>query len=196
MNEVKLVAFKRESGKKSAKSTRASGLVPGIYYFKGDEAISISVKPLDLRDIVYTAHSKLVNLQIEGDTETRNCVLKDKFFDPVTDQLMHFDLMGLPLDKKVQMEIPVNLKGQSAGVRLGGMMMQNIRKVHVKCYPKDLPDSLEVEVSKMNMGDSIHFRDISIPGVEFEVNPETVIAHVTQPRVVAKVEEAAPSKKK
>jgi len=99
MKEITLVAERRNAGKRASKDVRNAGFVPGIYYAHGDENISLKAKPLSLRPIVYTSLTRLVNLQIEGEND-KLCFLKDVKFDPVTDNLVHFDLQGIKADQK------------------------------------------------------------------------------------------------
>ena len=95
MNEQLLQVQKRETGKNSAKKIRNEGMVPGIFYIKGEDSIPLAATPLSLRDFVYTSHTKVIDLKIEGEDEPRQCVLKAVNFDPVTDKLIHFDFSVL-----------------------------------------------------------------------------------------------------
>lgn len=97
---------------------RRIGTIPGIYYHKGEEPISISVKELDLRPLIYTAESHIVKLILDGE-EDRTCIMKTYDFHPTTDRIVHFDLQGVSGDETVRVEVPVVLKGQSIGVKEG-----------------------------------------------------------------------------
>jgi large subunit ribosomal protein L25 len=150
----------------------------------GIDTVAIAAKPLELRPIIYTSQAKLVNLQIEGDKETKQCFLKDSSFDPLTEQLIHFDLIGITEGHTISVDLPVVLKGQAKGVREGGVLQQNMHKVRVDCLPADLPEDLEIDVSDLAIGKALHIKDFSIPHLKFEAPPDTVIVSVVPPRVI------------
>ncbi len=182
MKEIALVAERRETGKKASKAVRNGGYVPGNYYANGDENINIKAKPLSLRPIVYTSLTRLVNLEIQGENIQKLCLLKDVRFDPVSDEIVHFDLQGIKQDQKISVEVPCKLAGQPNGVRQGGKLMQTMHKIKIKCYPKDLVESLEANITKLEMGDVLYLRDINTDNLEIELPEDTVIARVSRPR--------------
>ena len=183
MNQVHLKVKSRETGKQISKKYRREGLVPGVFYTKGDEPIAILSDPLSLRPIVYTSQTRIVDLEIEGQPDTRECVIKDVVFDPVTDKIIHFDLLGVIRGQKLSIEIPVVLKGQAIGVREGGISQHTLHRVVVTCLPKHLPNSIEVDISELKIGDSVSLKDIEIENVEFDVPMDTKIVSVVPPRV-------------
>ena len=158
-------------------------MVPGIFYINGKESIPILAKPLDLRSIVYTSTTKIVNLQIEGENGSVECFLKQASFHPVTDKLIHFDLMGIISGKTISVDIPIVLKGQAKGVREGGMLLHVHHKLLVECLPKDLPDAVEIDVTELTIGKSVHIKDVLVPDVKFHLSPDTVLVSVVMPRV-------------
>jgi large subunit ribosomal protein L25 len=182
MKEIAFVAERRETGKKASKAVRNSGYVPGNYYANGDENINIKAKPLSLRPIVYTSLTRLVSLEIQGEDTQKLCILKDVKFDPVSEQIVHFDLQGIKQDQKISVEVPFKLSGQPSGVRQGGKLMQTIHKIKIKCLPKDLVESLEANITKLEMGDSLCLKDINTDNLEIDLPPEAVIARVSKPR--------------
>ncbi|MBX3043318.1 MAG: 50S ribosomal protein L25 [Candidatus Kapabacteria bacterium] len=183
MKEIALVAEKRETGKKATKAVRNSGYVPGNYYANGDENISIKAKPLSLRPVVYTSLTRLVNLKIESDNIDKLCFLKDVKFDPVSDQIVHFDLQGIKQDQKISVEVPFKLTGgQPIGVRQGGKLMQVLHKIKIKCLPKDMVESIEAPVGKLEMGSVLYLKDLNTENLEIELPEDAVIARVSKPR--------------
>ncbi|MFP4527661.1 MAG: 50S ribosomal protein L25 [Candidatus Kapaibacterium sp.] len=188
MNEQLLQVQKRETGKNSAKKLRKQGLVPGIFYIKGEDSIPLSATPLSMRDYVYTSHTKVIDLKIEGEDEPRQCVLKSVNFDPVTDKLIHFDLLGIKPGQKLTVAIPIYFKGQAPGVRSGGIFQRVVHKLKVTCLPKDLVEQFEVDISKLELGQAIHLSDIETENLEFDANQDSVLCAVVHPRVSATVE--------
>lgn len=193
MSELVLQAVRRPTGKQAAKRLRRQGLVPGVYYTGGAEPIPIAVKPLALRPLVYTRETHVVRLHIEGVDETYECVLKDVAFDPVTDAIIHFDLYGVQADRPAEFEVPVRLVGTPIGVQEGGLLEQILHKVTVLCKPADLPEHIDVDVSSLRIGQSIHIGDISLPGITFRHPPEVAIATVAARRAEEEPQEQAPA---
>jgi large subunit ribosomal protein L25 len=182
-SQITLKAIKRDTGKTAAKAIRNSGKIPAVFYLKNGENIPLTVETLDVRDIVYTSKTKIINLQIEGENDVRECVLKQIDFDPVTDKITHMDFYGIISGTKMSVEVPVKLIGSAKGVREGGIIQRNLRRVQIECLPKDLPTAIEVDVSNLGIGDSLYIKDINIPGVELLISHDTAVASVFVPRV-------------
>ncbi len=191
MSEISLKTVSRKIAKRSAKKIRTQGLVPGVFYSEGKEAIHIAAEPRALKPIVYTAHKKIFDLYIDESDKPVQCVLKDTVFDPVSDILIHFDLFGITAGKAMSVEVPIILKGQAIGIRDGGVLQHTLHKVKIHCLPSDMPDSFEVEISDLTIGKSVHLKDIAREGIHFELSPESVIVSVLHPRLV-KEEETKP----
>ncbi|MFW6276466.1 MAG: 50S ribosomal protein L25 [Bacteroidota bacterium] len=185
MKEIELKVLTRETGKKSARGVRNIGNVPGIYYTKGAEPIAIHAKPLDLRPVVYTSQTRIINLLVGDAQQPKKCVLKDVDFDPVSDELIHFDLLGIKEGQQLTVEIPVMMRGQASGVRTsGGRMNQIIHKIKVKCMPSDLIEVLEYDVTNMEIGDSVYLRDLKQENVEFDLTEDAVVCTIVPPRII------------
>lgn len=182
MKEIALQVQKRETGKQNIKTVRNEGFVPGIFYAKGLDNINIMAKPLALRPIVYTSMTRVISLQVEGESDNHICFLKDVTFDPVTDEITHFDLQGITPGQKLTVEVPFKLTGQPIGVRQGGKFMQTLHKIKIKCLPKDMVEFLPADISGLNMGDVLYLKDINTENLEIELPEDTVIARVSKPR--------------
>ncbi len=184
MAEVTLKVQKRETGKQIQKQYRKSGKVPGVYYIKGEESIPVLSDPMSLRPIVYTQQTKIVNLEIDGEG-SRKCVLKDVVMHPVTEQITHFDLMGIKDDQMILVHIPFKFLGQSPGVMAGGVFGTVMYKTKVKCLPANLPEFLEIDISSLEVGSSAYLDPIreKYPNVEFAIKGNAVVCTVSRPRV-------------
>ncbi len=188
MKSISINGTKRAAQvKHEAKHLRAEGKVPCVLY-GGKEQIHFSTPAISLKGLVYTPEVHTVDLNIDG-TNYR-AIMKDLQFHAVTDKILHIDFLELRDDKKVTIEIPVKISGNSAGVRAGGQLLTKLRKLKISALPKDLPDMVEVKIDDLNIGDSVRVRDIKINGVEFLDSPNNVITAVKTTRVV--VEEAKP----
>jgi len=177
---IELKAQKRETGKQISKKIRREGSVPGIYYAKGDNNINFSVPPLSLRPIVYSKEIKLVNLNVDG--KEKKCILKDVKFHPVTDKIIHFDLLGINEEQKLSVEVPVEFSGQPVGVRKGGTFQSVFHKCRITCLPKHLVSTLKVDIANLDVGQSIYLRDLNLEGVEYAIPLDSLVCAVNIPR--------------
>lgn len=180
LQEVELKAKKREAGKQISKQIRRNDEVPGVFYSSGVPNINISVAPLALRNIVYTSKVNLINLDVEG--KQYKCILKDVSFDPVTDKIRHFDLLGVQDDRKVTLNVPVEFVGQPIGVRKGGTFQKVFHKCKITCLPKHLVSTLQVDVSNLDVAQSVHLRDLNLEGVEYGIPVDSLVCAVQIPR--------------
>ncbi len=189
MKNVELIGTKRGlKGTTGAQQLRRSKLVPCVLY-GGKEVVHFSVEERALGKIVHSPLAHHVELNIDG--VKHPAVLKDKQFQPVTDALIHADFMEAAPDKEVRMGLIVRAKGQSAGVRKGGKLNQAMRKVRVKGVPDALPEVLELDVTEMDMGDSIRVQDIKLPGVTLLDRPSEVVITVKAVKKAAETPAAA-----
>jgi large subunit ribosomal protein L25 len=182
MSEVILEARRREPGRSNARSLRRQSVVPGIYYFHGEEPIAISVAELSLRPLIYTTESHLVKMKLDDGSE-KACVLKDICFDPITDRPTHFDLQGVSANVMMHVEVPVTLVGQSVGVRNGGVVDFSLHKLEVECLPANLPEHIEVDISNLDVNDSVHVSDLNIPNVTIVTSADLSIVGISPARV-------------
>lgn len=183
MEKVLLDARKRSNEKKSSnKSLRREGKVPGVIYSKNVQPISIEVNEGSINPLVFTAKTNLISLNIEGENKL-DCIIKDIQFDPVTDKIVHFDLQEFNVSEKIQIEVPVHLVGSAIGVKEGGIVQQNLHKLDIECLPGDIPDSIEINISNLKLGDSIHISDLNLMNVEFLNPAESIIVVVAHPKV-------------
>ncbi|MFM8771233.1 MAG: 50S ribosomal protein L25 [Candidatus Kapaibacterium sp.] len=194
MSQITLAAEPRTPGAAIAKQLRANDRVPGVYYTQGQEAVHFSVSTLALRPVVYTAKAQAVRLNING--QERLSVLKDVTFDPISDKILHFDLLGVREGEPIIVKVPVHITGLAIGVREGGTMEHALHKTSIKVDPANIPTHIDVDVSPLGKGENIHISDLNVPGVEFLERPGTLVAACHAPKVVATEETAAPTKKK
>ncbi|MBN1449324.1 MAG: 50S ribosomal protein L25 [Bacteroidetes bacterium] len=182
MSEIILKANIREySGRSDANAARREGKVPGVFYLKNEKNIPIEVEALELRPLVYTSESRVVDLQLNDGT-SELCILRDVQFDPITDKIVHFDLMGLIRGQKVKFDVPVLLEGSAVGVKAGGVLTQILHKVEVECLPKDLPQHISVDISHLEAGQSVTVADLQSEGIEILTDPEQSVAIIGHAR--------------
>ena len=189
MEKVIIEANERKAiNKRSRNRLRNEGRVPGVLYGSRMEPIPIDVTRLVINPLVFTAKTNLISLKLDGHEEYE-CVIKDVQFDPVTDKVLHFDLIGLTRGEKIQLEVPLKLLGNAVGVKEGGLLQESMHKLSIECLPKDIPQSLELDVTELNIGDSIHVSDLNFENITI-LNPEnTIVVSVVLPKVEIEVEE-------
>jgi large subunit ribosomal protein L25 len=183
MEKVILEANERKEIKKqNTKILRNQKRVPGIFYLKQSKPIAIDVSNQAIKPLVFTSQTHLISLKIDGH-EDQECVLKDVQFDPVSDEVIHFDLIGITRGEKIEIEVPVQLIGSAIGVKEGGLLQHSLHKLEVECLPKDIPERLEVNISELKIGDTIHVKDLSFENVDI-LNPEnSIVVSVVHPKV-------------
>lgn len=176
MKNVELIGTKRPAiGTSKAKATRRNKQVPCVLY-GGKDVLHFSVEERALDKIIHSPEAHYVELNIDG--EKRQAVLQDKQFQPVTDAVIHADFLEAVASKEARLNLAVRVTGQSAGVRKGGKLNVTMRKVRVKGMPDKLPGLIELDVAGLDLGDSIHVRDLNLPGVTVMEKPEAVVVTV------------------
>ena len=183
MVAVEIQGSKRsELGKKGSKSIRKDGGIPAVLY-GGDEVIHFTVTTAGVKHIIYTPDFKLADLDVDGNHY--KAILKSVQFHPVTDEVIHIDFLRL-LDKvPVKVEVPLRFKGTSPGVKVGGKLIQQVRKIKIKTTPAKLVDELKADISSLDLGQALRVRDIIVPeGVEILNNSATPIALIEVPRAL------------
>lgn len=180
MKTTEIVGFKREEvGSKSAKILRAEGNVPCVLY-GGKDTIHFHAPAYLFRDLLYSPNAYIVNVNVEG--VEKRCVLQDAQFHPVSDHILHVDFLEIFDKKPVTMEVPVEVTGSAPGAQQGGQVYLKSKKLKVKAIPSNLPGSVTVDVSSLDLGKSIKVKDIETEGYEITTPEQVSIVSVIIPR--------------
>lgn len=182
MSSIVIKASKRQPGRKEAKEGRRQGLVPGVYYAKNQDPVHFTVPTLVIRPVIFTSEAKLVRLTV-GEDGALDCILKDVTFDPVTDAIVHVDFHGVSAGEKIVVDIPVHLVGNAEGIKFGGLLEHNMHKLSVRVDPHSMPEHINVDVTDLKVGMSIHVSELVLPGLELLDRPETVVVACVAPKV-------------
>jgi large subunit ribosomal protein L25 len=191
MPNLKLTANPRtETGSRASRRLRREGLVPGVVYGKGNQATAFVVEDREFRRLLREgARGHLVDLTVGDDTAVPT-LLKELQRDPIRGDLIHIDLQEVDLTATVDSPVPVVLTGSAVGVREGGVLDQTLREIVVRALPSDLPEAFELDVSELDVGDTVNVSDLVAPeGVEVLGDPEASIASITLPRAAVEEEE-------
>ncbi|MBS1911858.1 MAG: 50S ribosomal protein L25 [Bacteroidetes bacterium] len=182
MSEIVIQAKRRDAGRSNARALRRQSVVPGIYYFHGEDPIPVAVPELALRPLIYTTESHLVRLKLDDGSE-KTCVLKDMSFDPITDRPTHFDFQGVAANETIRVEVPLMLVGQAIGQRDGGIVDHVLHKVEIECLPQHMPDHVEVDITNLHVNDSFHVSDLDIPNATVVTAGDISVVTISQPRI-------------
>jgi len=180
------VTARERFGSRASRRLRAEGLVPGVVYGQGGEARPFQVPERELRHLLSEGQT-LLDLKIDGGSAVP-VVIKEQQNHPVRDQIIHLDCLEVRLDEEIQSEVPIELEGsdQAPGVREGGVLEHVTREVTVEALPTEIPERITVDVSEMDIGDTISLATVTPPsGAKFMVDdPEEItIATLSPPRI-------------
>lgn len=159
METIVLGVEPRVIKKREAEKLRMKGIVPAVVYHKGEETIAVGVNELALKKLVHSAESHIIDLQFP-DGKIKRSFIKNVQFHPVTDRIIHTDFQLFSADEIIELEVPVAVSGDSAGVEKGGKLQIILHALTIKGKPEDMPDHLIVDVTALEIGHSIHVREI------------------------------------
>ena len=180
------VETREAGGSADARRLRARGMIPGVLYGSGKEAATFAVSERELRRVLTGEHGRHAILDvIVGEAKaTHHAVLKDFQLHPTRSRVLHIDLQEVRLDRAIQAQVAVELIGESEGQTMGGILTQIVREVNVESLPMSVPDRIELDISAMQIGDSLRLADLVAPeGVTLLDGEDVVLASVSAPRV-------------
>jgi len=181
MKSITINGSKRESvGKKATKALRNAGQVPCVLY-GGDQPVHFSATELAFSGLLYTPNAHTVVIALDNG-DKYDAVLQDLQFHPVTDRVLHVDFYQLFEDKEIAMDIPVRLNGNSKGVKNGGVLRKNNRKLRVKALPTNLPDTIEIDITELKIGGKVYVGDLDQEKYRFLHTDNTVVCQVKTAR--------------
>jgi large subunit ribosomal protein L25 len=180
MKTASLSGSPRESvGKKDAAGLRAKGLVPGVLY-GGSEQVHFHVNEVQLNKLIFTPDTYRFQFEVGG--TTHDCIVQDIQFHPVTDRIVHIDLLQVFPDKPIRVKLPVSTEGASVGVRNGGRLHVVYRRLPVVGLADQIPETVMLDISDLDIGDSIRVGELSVEGCQIPLNESAVILGVRRTR--------------
>jgi large subunit ribosomal protein L25 len=186
MAVIALSGQRRERiGKGGARTARREGKIPAVLYGHGEEPVSVTIGARDF-DLALRGHkggNPIVNLSVDAKEFT--ALIRDVQYDPVSHDILHLDFQHISLTETIEVNVTIHLTGTPTGVKdAGGILEHILREVEVRCLPTAIPASLDADVSALNIGDSVHVRDLVVPNVEILTDPDATIATVVPPTVM------------
>ncbi len=183
MKKTELKVFKRdELNRQRTKQLRSEGKIPSVLYDNGSASHMYS-EYQDTKKVVFTAETYVVNLQMEDGTAT-DAIIREVQYHPTKDTIEHIDFLKVADDQEVVVTLPIRLSGTATGVVKGGKLITKLRKLKVKGIPSQLPDSIEVNISKLDLGETIKVGQANIEGMKIITPPTAAIASVEIPRTL------------
>jgi large subunit ribosomal protein L25 len=183
-----------QTGKGASRRLRTEGRLPAIFYGPEVEPIMLSIDYLQLKKVLKgkAAESIIVDLQVDsnGRSQSKKVMIKELQRDPVTRDYLHVDFFEISMGKEIEAVIPIQLINTPLGVTKGGILQHIRRELSVSCLPKDLIEKIDIDVSGLDIGDSLHIRDITLPaGLNSTDDDDLTIATVVAPTITAEPEE-------
>ena len=182
--------LRTDHGKKAARQIRSQENVPAVIY-GGAQEVNFYASAKAFKPLVYTGEFQIAEVTVDG--KMYRCILKDLQFDKVSDALIHLDLLELVDDKKVVATLPLKFTGTSVGVKEGGKLVIKIKSLKVKALPKDLVETINVDITNLALNANIRVEDVKAEGIEILNSPRIPIASVVMTRQL-KQEEATAAK--
>ncbi len=183
MTEQLLQAEVRKvQGKEISKKLRRQGIIPAVFYQK-DKSLTLQVSALEFHRVLKSG-KQLIELKFEG--KKHKALIKDIQYHPVTENILHIDFQGVSMSEVVQVAVPLSFVGSPIGVQeAGGLFEVNMHEIEIRCKASDIPQHLEVDVSSLEIGDTLHVADLDFEDLEIISNEELLIASITVPRDLA-----------
>lgn len=171
-------SLRSDLGKKATKAARREGVIPAVIYGgeNSTDAVHFGVNTSDVRKLIYTPEIFLVDLNIDG--KEYKAILKDAQYHPVSDQILHLDFLHIFEDKPIVIEVPVVLDGLAEGVKAGGKLSLDMRKLRVKALYKSVPEKLHINIEHLSLGKSIQVGELSFDGLELLNAKNAVVCRV------------------
>lgn len=183
----KLEVVDREAvGSRKVKALRKEGLIPAVYYYKDEDNINLLIDRKDLHTAM-TSGFHIFETKLKG--KPHFVMIKDVQYHPVTDDIIHLDLLRVRRDQKMTISVPVVIEGDSIGVRQGGILIHGTNMLEVSCLPADVPEQVLIDISDLELNNSITAEDIEVgENIDVVSTPDTVLASVVVPKAVEEEE--------
>ncbi len=187
------VERRARTGKGAARRMRREGYVPAVVYGHGEASENVKVRAEDLDSLLgrISVDNTLIDLALDG-SDTQRVLIREVQRHPVRPDILHVDFFHIREDEKIRVDVPLRLVGEAPGVEEGGILQQNRHEIAIECLPSDIPEVFELDVSALEIGDSLHVRDLDAGGVTLLEEPDLTLCTVVPPSVMAVEEEEEP----
>ena len=174
------VTNRKELRSKAARSLRKKGIVPGVLYYSGEENVNISIEKSVLFHAIQSGQ-RIFEIDQEG--ESQYTMIKQLQYHPVTDEIIHVDLMRVRRSEKITISVPLILVGDSIGVKEGGVLSQSLNQIEISCFPTDVPEQIELNIEdlELNSAKSVADLELDLEDVDIVTDPSLNIVSITPP---------------
>ena len=174
------VDIRKEHGTSAARRARLQNKVPAVVYHSGVEATPLSVDKISLNKALRTGQ---MIFEVNVEDKNQFVLVKEVQYHPVTDEIMHIDFQKVKEDEKISLEVAIRSTGEAQGVKLGGLLVQMLNSVTIKCKPAEIPEFLEIDVTDMEMNTNLFVKDITLPeDVEMITAEDIAVVSVQEPK--------------
>ncbi len=182
MSEQELkAAIRVETGKANARRLRKTGFVPCTIYGVEENSTSLTINRKELEKLLSEAHS-IIKVMVDG--HDQRCVVKEIQYHPVKGNIIHIDLQRIKDGQEIQLSIPIKFIGEAPGVKMGGVFQTIRSELDVSTLPKYLPNEIEIDISELEIGNTIHINDLQLENITINHDPESSICSIVLPKVV------------
>ncbi|MFT5442829.1 MAG: large subunit ribosomal protein L25 [Myxococcota bacterium] len=189
------VEIRTETGKGAARRLRAVGRAPAVLYGHGKAPVSLTVNSKELDVLLRSSHAgmnTLIDLDGASEVKGRVVLVKDIQRHPVARTLVHVDFFEIDTSEKIHVSVPIRLIGSPVGVKLGGILEHTMREIDLACLPTAIPDSLDIDIADLDIGESLHVSDLTFPdGVESTLDTALPVVHIVAKKAEEVVEVTA-----
>jgi len=182
------VKERKEIGTRKVNNLRKEGWIPGIIYGHGEKSMPIMIQEEELTNIIHKLHSEATLLTLNYKGKDLQVLMREVSRNPLTEKPLHVDFQHIHEDEEVNVHVILDFQGKAKGIEESGILNIEHRDLIVRCLPKDIPESIVVDVTALEIGQSIHIRDLNIPeGVKVEADPSATIVNILSPRKLVEV---------
>jgi large subunit ribosomal protein L25 len=182
------VKERKETGTRKVKHLRKEGWIPGVIYGHGEKSKLIMINEDELKNVLHNMHSEATLLNLDYEGKKFQVLMREISRNPLTEKLLHVDFQHIHENEEINVHVILEYQGKPKGVEEGGILNIEHRDLIVRCLPKDIPEKILVDVSNLEIGQSLHIRDLNIPeGVKVEEDPSATVANILSPRKVVEI---------
>jgi large subunit ribosomal protein L25 len=183
-----------QGGKNVARRLRKEGVIPAILYGKDVEPLPLRISAKEWKIVQSRVKSNTIikmELKRNDHAEERPVMVKELQRAGISDAVLHIDFLQVSMERAVQVEVPIHLIGEPVGLVKGGVIEQHLRSIMVESLPGQIPEKIDVDISALDIGDSVHVNEISLPGIKLLAPPDVAVVGVTPPQAEEKAAEVA-----
>ena len=182
------VKDRKELGTRKVNHLRKEGWIPGIIYGHGEKSIAIMIQEEELKNVLHNLHSEATLLNLDYEGKKLKVLMREVSRNPLTEKMLHVDFQHIHENEEVNVHVILEFQGKAKGIEEGGILNIEHRDLIIRCLPKDIPEKIVVDVTDLEIGHSIHIKDLQIPeGVKVEEDPSSTVVNVLSPRKIIEV---------